>query len=122
MQGQVPYPKHPHHTREGNERSSGYRENFSASSLNLSYNSFQWNAPGGAGEEWKVHQQKLRVVYLPPEGQTVEEEEEEGHLEDLPLPAPSRFASDVGFGRLDFASVLDMNFTFRAKTLQGYHY
>ncbi|KAG1716057.1 hypothetical protein ID866_1083 [Astraeus odoratus] len=42
-----------------------------------------WNAPGGAGEEWKVHQQKLRVVYLPPEGQTVEEEDE-GHVLDVP--------------------------------------
>ncbi|KAG6377091.1 PapD-like protein [Boletus reticuloceps] len=43
-----------------------------------------WNVPGGAGEDWKVHQQKLRVVYLP-EDQTVEEEEEEGH-EDAPIP------------------------------------
>jgi len=34
-----------------------------------------WNVPDGA-EEAKVHQQKLRVVYLPPEGQTVEEEDE----------------------------------------------
>ncbi|KAF9242541.1 PapD-like protein [Melanogaster broomeanus] len=35
-----------------------------------------WNLPSGTGEEWKVHQQKLRVVYLPPEGQTVDEEDE----------------------------------------------
>ncbi|KAF8835642.1 VAMP-associated protein [Paxillus ammoniavirescens] len=35
-----------------------------------------WNAPTGAGEEWKVYQQKLRVVYLPQDGQTVEEEDE----------------------------------------------
>jgi hypothetical protein len=34
-----------------------------------------WNVPDG-GEEAKVFQQKLRVVYLPPEGQTVEEEDE----------------------------------------------
>jgi hypothetical protein len=51
-----------------------------------------WNVPGGAGEEWKVHQQKLRVVYLPPEGQTVEEEEEEGHADEPPSePAFRRF-------------------------------
>jgi vesicle-associated membrane protein-associated protein A len=40
--------------------------------------------PVGGGEEWKVYQQKLRVVYLPPEGQTVEEEDE-GHIEH-PVP------------------------------------
>ena len=40
--------------------------------------------PVGGGEEWKVYQQKLRVVYLPPEGQTVEEEDE-GHVE-VPVP------------------------------------
>jgi len=47
-----------------------------------------WNIPPGSGEEWKVHQQKLRVVYLPPEGQTVEEEDEDTHAEDLPVPRP----------------------------------
>ena len=35
----------------------------------------QWNATDG-GEEAKVHQQKLKVVYLPAEGQTLEEEDE----------------------------------------------
>ncbi|KAJ6585059.1 PapD-like protein [Mycena capillaripes] len=35
-----------------------------------------WNSPD-AGEEGKVHQQKLRVVYLPAEGQTLVEEDEE---------------------------------------------
>ncbi|KAJ7134695.1 PapD-like protein [Mycena epipterygia] len=34
--------------------------------------------PADGGEEGKVHQQKLRVVYLPAEGQTLVEEEEEG--------------------------------------------
>ncbi|KII86753.1 hypothetical protein PLICRDRAFT_55663 [Plicaturopsis crispa FD-325 SS-3] len=34
-----------------------------------------WNTTD-TNEETKVHQQKLRVVYLPPEGQTVEEEDE----------------------------------------------
>ncbi|EGN98243.1 hypothetical protein SERLA73DRAFT_183174 [Serpula lacrymans var. lacrymans S7.3] len=34
-----------------------------------------WNVTD-ATEEWKVYQQKLRVVFLPPEGQTVEEEDE----------------------------------------------
>ncbi|KAH7885329.1 PapD-like protein [Phlebopus sp. FC_14] len=47
-----------------------------------------WNAPSGAGEEWRVHQQKLRVVYLPPEGQTLEEEDE-GHVsQELPQEPP----------------------------------
>lgn len=41
-----------------------------------------WNVAGGTGEEWKVHQHKLRVVYLPAEG-TVEEEDE-GHPQDGP--------------------------------------
>jgi len=35
-----------------------------------------WSSPD-AGEEGKVHQQKLRVVYLPAEGQTLVEEDEE---------------------------------------------
>jgi len=35
-----------------------------------------WNSPD-AGEEGKVHQQKLRVMYLPAEGQTLVEEDEE---------------------------------------------
>ena len=34
-----------------------------------------WNV-AESNEEWKVHSQKLRVVYLPPEGQVLEEEEE----------------------------------------------
>lgn len=36
---------------------------------------FQWATPE-ATEDARVHQQKLRVVYLPPEGQTLEEEDE----------------------------------------------
>ncbi|KAF5369351.1 hypothetical protein D9758_002761 [Tetrapyrgos nigripes] len=36
-----------------------------------------WSAPEGTPDDAsKVHQQKLRVVYLPPEGQTLEEEDE----------------------------------------------
>lgn len=63
---------------------------------------------GGAGEEWKVHQQKLRVVYLPPEGQVVEEEEEEGQLDDFPsIPAPKRFGSDVRSARSRLGSAVD---------------
>ncbi|KAI9573597.1 VAMP-associated protein [Boletus coccyginus] len=51
-----------------------------------------WNVPSGAGDEWRVHQQKLRVVYLPPEGQ-IDEEEEESHAEEPPsVPASRRFA------------------------------
>lgn len=38
-------------------------------------NPIQWNVTGD-NEEAKVHQQKLRVTYLPAEGQTLEEEEE----------------------------------------------
>ncbi|KDQ25588.1 hypothetical protein PLEOSDRAFT_51893 [Pleurotus ostreatus PC15] len=50
-----------------------------------------WNGEGG--EEAKVHQQKLRVVYLPPEGQIDEEEEEAGQpikprLAESPDPVP----------------------------------
>ncbi|KAG9315775.1 PapD-like protein [Chiua virens] len=50
-----------------------------------------WNVPSGAGEEWKVHQQKLRVVYLPPDGQPpFDEEEEDGHVEEPSAVLPSR--------------------------------
>lgn len=38
------------------------------------------------GEEAKVHQQKLRVVYLPPEGQVLVEDPEE---EPAPLAPPT---------------------------------
>ncbi|KAF7314411.1 MSP domain-containing protein [Mycena kentingensis (nom. inval.)] len=37
-----------------------------------------WSGPD-VSEEGKVHQQKLRVTYLPAEGQTLVEEDEEGH-------------------------------------------
>ena len=36
MQRQIPNPKHPHHIRQGNKRSSGHRENFSVPSPNPS--------------------------------------------------------------------------------------
>jgi hypothetical protein len=56
----------------------------------------QWSVPaGGGGEEWKVYQQKLRVVYLPPEGQTVEEEEE-AHIEPPVAPISSVRTEPVG--------------------------
>ncbi|KAJ7600728.1 PapD-like protein [Mycena floridula] len=35
-----------------------------------------WSVPEGASDEAKIHQQKLKVAYLPPEGQTLEEEDE----------------------------------------------
>ncbi|KAG2129486.1 PapD-like protein [Suillus clintonianus] len=44
-------------------------------------------------EFWKVYQQKLRVVYLPPEGQ-IPEEEDEGHVEP-PMP-PVLHSEHVG--------------------------
>ncbi|KAH7915415.1 PapD-like protein [Hygrophoropsis aurantiaca] len=52
-----------------------------------------WNVADG-GEEWKVYQQKLRVVYLPPEGQPIEEEDE-GHLAQPAglSPGDSRYAT-----------------------------
>ncbi|KAF9221019.1 VAMP-associated protein [Gyrodon lividus] len=56
-----------------------------------------WNAPTGAGEDWKVHQQKLRVVYLPPEGQTVEEEDE-GQAEEPPAMPPAKSSGLDGYG------------------------
>ncbi|KAL4073145.1 PapD-like protein [Scleroderma yunnanense] len=48
-----------------------------------------WSATNVTGEEWKVHQQKLRVVYLPREGQTVDEEPED---QDHPQDGPSAIA------------------------------
>ncbi|KAF8585703.1 VAMP-associated protein [Ramaria rubella] len=47
-------------------------------------------SPAEGDSEIKVHQQKIKVVYLPPEGQTLEEEPEE------PAPQPSQrtFASE----------------------------
>jgi hypothetical protein len=55
-----------------------------------------WNAPNGAGEEWKVHQQKLRVVYLPPEGQI--EEEDEGLGDDPTTIPPIRNSNLDAYG------------------------
>ena len=52
----------------------------------------QWSATESS-EEWKVYQQKLRVVYLPPEGQTLEEEDE-GPVS--PAPQPQRSSQDQG--------------------------
>jgi hypothetical protein len=37
---------------------------------------YKWS-PGEGDSDVKVHQQKIKVVYLPPEGQTLEEEPEE---------------------------------------------
>jgi hypothetical protein len=37
---------------------------------------FKWN-PAESESEVQVHHQKIKVVYLPPEGQTLEEEPEE---------------------------------------------
>ncbi|OJA09614.1 hypothetical protein AZE42_01407 [Rhizopogon vesiculosus] len=64
-----------------------------------------WNAPPGGGEEWKVYQQKLRVVYLPPEGQTVEEEDE-GHME-APLPHSTPLRVEPSGGPSNYATVQD---------------
>jgi len=50
-----------------------------------------WASPE-MGEEGKVHQQKLRVVYLPAEGQTLVEEDEE---------APMNMSSMMGTGDLN---------------------
>jgi hypothetical protein len=62
-----------------------------------------WNAQAGAGDEWKVYQQKLRVVYLPPEGQTVEEEDE-GHGE---TPMPPRPLVEPTGGPSNYATLKD---------------
>ncbi|KAG2153122.1 PapD-like protein [Suillus bovinus] len=62
-----------------------------------------WNAQAGAGDEWRVYQQKLRVVYLPPEGQTVEEEDE-GHVEP---PMPSRPSAEQPGGPSTYATLKD---------------
>ncbi|KAG0700118.1 PapD-like protein [Suillus ampliporus] len=64
-----------------------------------------WNVPAGTGEEWKVYQQKLRVVYLPREGETVEEEDE-GHIEpSMPMASPPT-AGPVG-GPSNYATLKD---------------
>lgn len=36
----------------------------------------QWSVSEDGSEEDKIHQQKLRVTYLAPEGETLEEEDE----------------------------------------------
>ena len=41
----------------------------------ISFFKTKWSSPD-VNDEGKVHQQKLRVTYLPAEGQTVEEEDE----------------------------------------------
>jgi hypothetical protein len=93
VQGQVPNPKYPHHTRKGDQRPTGIRKPLFVHIVVSFPNCLQWNAQAGAGDEWKVYQQKLRVVYLPPEGQTVEEEDE-GHGE-TPMP-PRPLAEHTG--------------------------
>ncbi|KAG1765601.1 PapD-like protein [Suillus placidus] len=62
-----------------------------------------WNAQASSGDEGKVYQQKLRVVYLPPEGQTVEEEDE-GHVEP---PIPSRPLAEHAGGPSNYATLQD---------------
>ncbi|KAK7048421.1 MSP domain-containing protein [Favolaschia claudopus] len=50
-----------------------------------------WNNPD-ASDDGKVHQQKLRVVYLPAEGQTLVEEDEEAHnMSSMTGAGESRF-------------------------------
>ena len=78
MQGQVPHPKHNHHPRQGDSAIIRYRTPYTRHSC--FFNSanpyrFQWASPE-ANEDGKVFQQKLRVTYLPAEGQVLEEEEE----------------------------------------------
>ncbi|KAF7365145.1 MSP domain-containing protein [Mycena venus] len=52
-----------------------------------------WSSPD-TGEEGKVHQQKLRVVYLPAEGQTLVEEDEEAQTNmSSMMIAPRRLAT-----------------------------
>ncbi|KIJ17736.1 hypothetical protein PAXINDRAFT_167707 [Paxillus involutus ATCC 200175] len=54
-----------------------------------------WNAPTGAGEEWKVYQQKLRVVYLPPDGQI--SEESEGQADEPAVMPPAKSSGLDGY-------------------------
>ncbi|PFH54099.1 hypothetical protein AMATHDRAFT_83601 [Amanita thiersii Skay4041] len=51
-----------------------------------------WSVPEGTDEASKVHQQKLRVTYLPPEGSPMPEETEPAAAPHIPDPA-SRLAS-----------------------------
>ncbi|KAL0961413.1 hypothetical protein HGRIS_006362 [Hohenbuehelia grisea] len=64
-------------------------------------------APSEGGEVAAVHQQKLRVVYLPAEGQVLEEEEEPAYEPLKPAharePSPPPAPSDLGASRFDTA-------------------
>ncbi|KAK7056873.1 phosphatidylinositol-binding protein scs2 [Paramarasmius palmivorus] len=54
--------------------------------------------PEGASDEDVVHQQKLKVTYLPPEGQTLVEEDESPNHNPNPDPAhPSSIIGDSAF-------------------------
>ncbi|KAF9468507.1 PapD-like protein [Collybia nuda] len=57
-----------------------------------------WAMPEGS-EEGKVHQQKLRVTYLPAEGQTLEEEDEST------IPQPPNISSFINAGDSRFDTV-----------------
>ena len=67
-----------------------------------------------------MHQQKLRVVYLPPEGQ-IDEGDEDDHLEEpSTILLPKRIASDVRFDHSSLCLVSELRFqgeaTFRVPT------
>lgn len=58
-------------------------------------------------------------MYLPPEGQTVDEEEEEGHVEEpITVSAQRRFGAEVRLDRPGIGAPLHVNLTFsRTKPL-----
>ena len=66
----------------------------------------QWNTPEGE-EPGKVHSQKVKVNYLPPEGQPLEEEDEFPHRTSMmsgiaPDDAVSRRASSLSLSASNF--------------------
>lgn len=62
-------------------------------------------------------------MYLPPDGQTVEEEDEEGHVEEpMAVSIPRRFDAEVRLDRPGLGVPLDVNLTYsRPKLLRGHN-
>lgn len=74
VQRQVSDPEHSHHPRKGDVTPTGYRTfQNSHFCIEVHPQALQWN--GESTED--IHSQKIRVAYLPPEGQPLLEEEED---------------------------------------------
>lgn len=103
MQGQILDSKHSHHARQGSltrhcEHLIPYYK------LCLIAEPLQWTVSEGEDPD-KIKSQKIKVVYLPPDGQVVEEEDE-GHANQpsMIIPGPSVRS----FGALYFSMADDV--------------